>query len=169
MKHMIRLGLIATIAVAGNAAQARQDFCAEIREVVAAARETPPFSSFPPPSGMRGRRMLGFSVCGTDSLNGYPRFVCGGSPTEPRGWSGHEELALLVEQCLPQAVRAAEEVDDPSVSRPGRRPRVRIGGGVPWHRIHIDLEALRITVARESNPRVSWVILSAYDRDRDSR
>jgi hypothetical protein len=169
MKHMIRLGVIATIAVAGNAAQARERFCSEITEVVAAARETPPFSSFPPNSWRDGRRMLGFSVCGTESHDGYPRCVCGGSPTDPRPWSDEEELALLIEQCLPQAVRAAEEAGDSGASRPGRPPRVRIGGGVPWHRILIDLGTLRFTVARESNPRVSWIALRVHDRGHEGR
>jgi hypothetical protein len=163
MKRKISLGLVAAIAALDSPAQANGAFCAEIREVVAAARETPPFSSFPPPSGMDGRRMLGFAVCGTDSLYGYPRFLCA-SHTDRRGWSDHVELASWIERCLPQAVRAGEELDDPSVSRPGRRPRIMIGP--TYHGIHIDAGDLRFTVERAAHPRVWNVVLTAYPRDR---
>ena len=160
----IRAGMIAAVAVAADAASAREPFCAELREVVAAAGETPAFASFPPPTAREGRRMLGFAVCGAENRDPHPSFRCA-SHTDERGWHDHVELASWIEQCLPDAVRASEEIGDAAEPAPGGNRRRRVAMGVPLHRIQIDAAGLRFTVERPAHPRVWNVILTAHRRD----
>lgn len=79
MKRIIGMGLMAT----ASAAQAQADFCAEVRNVAAAARETPPFASVPRLPDQRP--MLGHRVCFVAQGSGVgfirwfdegARFVC---------------------------------------------------------------------------------------------
>lgn len=156
--------LIAAIAPATAAARSPDGFCGELREVAAAARETQPFASFPPPTGREGRRMLGFAVCGARSRDPIPYFSCSGH-AENREWQDQIELASLIEQCLPGAVRAGEEIGDRDGNGPegGRRPRIAMG--VPHHSILIDAGGLRFTVVRPAHPRVWNVILTVHRLD----
>jgi hypothetical protein len=156
--------LVAAVAPASAAAQSADGFCGELREVVAAARDAPPFASLPPPTGREGRRVLGFAVCGARSRDADAHFVCS-SPTEDREWQDQIELASRIEQCLPGAVRAGEEIGDRDGAGPEGVRRPRIAMGVPVHSILIDAGGLRFTVVRPAHPRVWNVVLTVHRLD----
>jgi hypothetical protein len=165
MEPGFRIAIAAAAMAASGAsqAQAHADFCAELREVVAAARETPPFASFPNWSTY-ARPMLAFEQCGTARDYGSLRFLCTRYDPErlpePPGLDSRESFDRLVsriEHCLPRAIRARDERPVPNARS---RPRVQL-----WedHIVDFDLDGLRFRVNLVIRPRFTRLGLEAYD------
>lgn len=121
MKILRVIAGAAGLVAAGTAqAQTEADFCAELRRIVAAAGEDPPFASLPRGESKGARPMFGFTApCGVTNDPGRV-FQCQEqlAPMEVTA----EGLIAASARCLPGAVRLPD------------RERDRWGGG-PWLRL----------------------------------
>ena len=173
MNRMIGLGLMAT----ASAAQAQADFCAEVRNIAAAARETPPFASVPRYPDRRP--MLGHRACFIAQgpglgfirwFDGGARFVCD-TPEDyvrERGWTDPENLMSRIATCLPQAVRPGPEYRDIA----GRPLAGQPSPGWPrynhYSSIYVDSGPLRFEYRTLHHSRFDRGWLTAYLRDADA-
>lgn len=182
IKRMIGFGLAVAAMTTCSAALAQADFCAEVREVAAAARETPPFASLArhPDS----RPMLGFGACFiTHGRDEAARFECRhfADDGRVRTWPNPDELMPRIAICLPQAVRS-----DPETRYLGGRGS-RAGQLVPEEELsfppgdyrnnlrhhrrttYVDSGPLRFEHRLVIHPRIpSYQELSVYIRDADA-
>lgn len=168
MRSTFRIAMaIAALAASGTAqAQPNANFCADLREIVAAWRETPPFASLPNWS-RNGRPMLAFELCGTGSDYGGTglHFVCtrydpariAVSPATTARDDFHV-LVSRIEACLPPGTRAT--IEGPAPAAPGRR-RSPGAGDSRTARFVLDGTALEIVFA--VTPRTAALEFHAYD------
>jgi hypothetical protein len=107
MKTLRAMAALAALTASG--AEARQPidpFCVELRRVVAAAGDNPPFASLPRGNSPAARPMFGFdSPCGVDD-RARPFFVCQEQLAPPEVTS--ERLIAASARCLRGAVRLAD-------------------------------------------------------------
>ena len=170
MKHMIGLGLAVVAMAAHSPVFAQGDICAEVREVIAAARETPPFASYPHnPNWENGRRMFGFIDCGYTNHPGEgARFRCG-MPDSGKRFSG-DVLMSRIAQCLPRPVRSGPEYRAAQGTRPGplipERPRDRHRSFFTF--LYVDSGPSRFEFRTQTTSRFIRWRLSAYIRDADA-
>jgi hypothetical protein len=103
------LALLGLSGAAGAQPPAPLDpFCAELRRVIAAAAERPPFASLPDLSDRPRAAMLGFAEdCGrSEAANGGRAFIC--IRQLPGEKLRVDSLAAGIQRCLPTAERLAD-------------------------------------------------------------